>query len=282
MWKFTMFVFCLSLIAIVFPYGALGAEGYLDILSTPEGVEVFVNGRYVGQTPVTGVEVPATHVTIRAVKNGYGTATHTITVQPNQVKTIRIRLKPTKEVTGEGHEEVVLEQDKGNLLVINQLGEETVYVDGQSKGTGSVKIAGIATGTHQLKVGPFSKEIPILKDYTLKVKVTSSGIRVPNVPPEIKSIKITRAVVNEPVVCEATVTDADNDPVIVTYEIYSQEFKDRRKTGRVNCQGNRCIVKYEENWKVIEGDTFTCKMTPYDGKHYGKTKEVMATIGGWN
>ena len=177
-WIFTSIIFNPSLVYC--------DVGYLDVTSDPEGVIIFINGEKVGATPVTGLEVPSGKVNIRAMKKGYGTASQTIELNTDEVKTVRIRMVPTAEETGKVQQEVVIEQDKGTLLIINQLGDLPVSIDGNVKGSGSMKVTGIATGTHKLTVSNYHQKVTIYKDYTLKVKISNEGIEVLNDLEEIK------------------------------------------------------------------------------------------------
>jgi len=171
---FIMLIF-FGLVPVVF-----GGSGYLDIISEPEGVTIFINNLNVGKTPLTGIEVRSGKIEIRAIKKGYGTATQKIKLQNDALKTLKIILKPTQEETGESKQEITIQQDKGELLVINQLGNIPVFIDNNDKGSGSVKIIGISSGIHTLKVDKFSKKIKIYKDHTLKVRVNKNGIFILN------------------------------------------------------------------------------------------------------
>ena len=165
------------------PNTGLAGNGYLDILSEPSGVDVYINGKHVGKTPMTGLEVNAGTAVIEAKKSGFGTATKRIKIESDQILTIKI---PLRKVSGTETREIVLQQDMGSLLIINQLGSVHVAIDGQNKGTGSITVNAISSGIHTLKVGQFEKQIKIYKDHKLKVKITGSGIEVLNDPEMIK------------------------------------------------------------------------------------------------
>jgi len=163
-----------------FPKMAFSASGCLDILSDPEGVDIYVDGRHEGKTPITCLGVPAGKVTIQAKKEGYDTVSKTITVKLDDITSIKIPMKPSRETTGKGQEQEVIDQDVGSLVIFNLLGQVDVYIDGEKKGQGSLAVTDIATGTHDLRVGSFSKQIRISKDHKLKVKANKNGIIVLN------------------------------------------------------------------------------------------------------
>jgi len=160
---------------LIIPGNSFGGTAYLDIVSELEGVDIYINGRHVGKTPLTGLEIPYGLVTINASKKGYGSASHKLNIKPDEIKSIII---PLEKSSGSKGNEIVVLQDKGSLLVINQLGYVPVYIDGDLKGKGSMSIVDMSTGYHQLKVGSFTKQINIFKDYKLKVRVNMNGIFV--------------------------------------------------------------------------------------------------------
>ena len=104
----------------------------------------------------------------------------------------------------------------------------------------------------------------------------SDSVTIRNSPPEIDGeIKIDKAIVNEDLVCEAAISDYDNDPITATYEFSG----DYAETGNANCEGNKCIAKIG-GFKVIEGASITCKMVPNDGIVNGKEKTKSVVVKG--
>lgn len=170
--------------------------GYLDVISDPEGVKIFINGKEVGLTPITGVEVLSGKVTIKAMKDNYGAATEIINIGDDEVRRIKIHLQKTNEITGTPQDEIVIKQDTGDLLVINT-NDSLVSIDNKQKGKGSIKIKNIAAGKHLLSMGNFQKEINIYKGYLLKVKNSNDGILVLNDLEEIRIKKKKDAIKNE-------------------------------------------------------------------------------------
>jgi hypothetical protein len=163
---------------------AFSAPGCLDIMSDPEGVDIYINGRHEGKTPLTCLGAPAGEVTIEAKKKGYDSVSKTVIVKPDDITSIKIQLQSSKEATGKG--QFAVDQDLGSLVIFNLLGQVDVYIDGEKKGRGSLAVADIPTGNHDLKVGSFSKQIMISKNHKLKVKADKAGITVLNAPEEEK------------------------------------------------------------------------------------------------
>jgi len=161
---------------------AWAGQAFLDIVSDPVGVDVTVNGVSVGKTPITGLSVRAGRLIVRAEKDGFGEASRELVLSEDEVKKVRIVLRPTREQTGHTAAEVTIAQDRGSLLVINKIGDVPVSLDGISKGTGSVRVEEIGAGQHRLRVGDHGLEILIRKDFTLKVEASRGGLRVLNEP----------------------------------------------------------------------------------------------------
>jgi hypothetical protein len=168
------------LVIASFPKMAFTASGCLDILSDPEGVDIYVDDRHEGKTPITCLGVPAGKVTIQAKKEGYDTVSKTITVRLDDITTIKIPMKPTRKTMGKVQEREAIDRHVGSLVVFNLLGQAEIYIDGEKKGQGSLAVMDIATGTYDLRVGSFSKQIRISKDHKLKAKVNKNGIIVLN------------------------------------------------------------------------------------------------------
>jgi hypothetical protein len=184
----------LTTIQVVAAYSnlAFSSSGCLDILSDPQGVDIYLDGRHEGKTPVTCLEVPAGKVTLKVKKKGYATEYRTIMVKPEGITTVRIPMKPHKGTGGKAQVQALGVRDRGSLEVFNLLGPVDVYVDGDRKGKGSVTIRNMVAGTHDLKVGAISRQIQIVKDHRLRVKVTEKGIHILNPRKHEKQVVVER------------------------------------------------------------------------------------------
>ena len=188
------------LLFVCIPDPSYASKAYLDILSNPEGVKVYINGKYIGATPITGVETKTKKFNLRAIKEGYGEFNKDFVVAPNEFKSIRIKLKSVRESSGKVEEEVWLEQDTGALMVINQIGPKAVYLDGMKMGTGSIKIDNITTGNHSITVGNLNCKILIYKNYILKVKIHKEGVTILNDLKNIEYVKENNTMVLEMII----------------------------------------------------------------------------------
>ncbi len=112
------------------------------------------------------------------------------------------------------------------------------------------------------------------KDGEEEKESDSDSVKIINSPPVIEGeIEIEKAVVNEDLICKATIKDNDNDPVIATYEFSG----DYAETGKASCSADICAAKID-GFKVIEGASITCKIVPNDGIDNGKEKTKTVTV----
>lgn len=147
-----------------------GSDGVLFITSDPVGVEVTVDGRSVGKTPVTvrGVR-PGEHI-VRIVSDVYvgqgGRNEQKVTVVADEVATVSFRLR---EATGD----FVLRSDLVGLRIIVDGKEVGVVQQGQE-----YRQAGLRIGPHTVALeGPFfavSRVFHISKDTGASVEILAS------------------------------------------------------------------------------------------------------------
>ena len=173
-----------GLVIAGYPLRAFSASGCLDIISDPDGVDIYIDGRPEGKTPINCLAAPAGKVTIEAKKEGYHIESRKVIVKLKGVTKIKIPMKLVKKATAFGQGETAAENSMGSLVIFNLLGQLDVYIDGEKKGRGSMSISDIATGMHELKVGDFSKEIRISEDQKLRIKADNDGITVLSAPDE--------------------------------------------------------------------------------------------------
>jgi len=135
------------------------ANAQLQVVSIPRGANVTVNGRYRGQSPVRIPLSPDVNYEIGLSKAGYGSTT----------RRVRLQAAETEEIT------VDLTARYGEVTVSALPGDATVYVDGQSRGTGSITLR-LSSAPHKLEVKrngyeSFSREITPKPGYPQTVQV---------------------------------------------------------------------------------------------------------------
>ncbi len=111
------------------------ANARLLVNTIPRGANVTVNGRYRGQSPVNLSLSPDINYEIGMSKAGYGVA----------ARKIRLQSAASEEIT------VDLTARTGRVTVRSYPADATVYVDGRSRGTGTVTL-NLSSAPHRIEV----------------------------------------------------------------------------------------------------------------------------------
>ena len=111
------------------------ANARLLVNTIPRGANVTVNGRYRGQSPVNLSLSPDINYEIGMSKAGYGVA----------ARKIRLESAASEEIT------VDLTARTGRVTVRSYPSDATVYVDGRSRGTGTVTL-NLSSAPHRIEV----------------------------------------------------------------------------------------------------------------------------------
>ncbi|MGI9203639.1 MAG: PEGA domain-containing protein [Woeseiaceae bacterium] len=111
------------------------ANAQLRVTSIPSRANVSVNGRYRGQSPVTIALSPDVNYEIGLSKAGYGSAS----------RRVRLEAAASEEIS------VDMTARVGEVTVAVLPGDATVFIDGQARGTGTVKL-NLSSAPHRLEV----------------------------------------------------------------------------------------------------------------------------------
>jgi len=82
------------------PIELTGLPGNIIISSTPDGADVYIDGKKVGVAPYNGPLPPGNHQ-VRVSMNGYQSAEETVTIEPNKPKTLDLTLKKGPDIRGD-------------------------------------------------------------------------------------------------------------------------------------------------------------------------------------
>ena len=115
--------------------------GSLRFESSPSGAEVFVDGRFLGTTPVGSREFDPGRYEVTFERSGYRTERRTVQVSVGSSDTVRANLAPLT----------------GSIAVTANVGGAEVYLDGRPAGTipsgsGRLVIDDIEPGTYEITV----------------------------------------------------------------------------------------------------------------------------------
>ena len=111
------------------------ADAKLRVNSIPRGANVLVNGRYRGQSPLTLDLSPDISYEIGLSKAGYGSTT----------RQVRLQSAASESIT------VDLSARSGTVTVNVSPADASVYVDGRSRGTGSMTLR-LSSAPHRIEV----------------------------------------------------------------------------------------------------------------------------------
>ena len=123
------------------------ADGLVNIVSSPAGAGVTVNGSFRGETPLELALNPGTRYDVRLTRPGYETAKRQVQLQPNEEQTLRVEL-------------VAL---TGRVSIDAQPKGAEIFVDGVSHGTGSQTLT-LPAKPQQIEV-----RLPNYATYTAKI-----------------------------------------------------------------------------------------------------------------
>lgn len=115
--------------------------GTLRFESSPDGADVFVNGRFQGTTPIAAQDVQPGTYDVTFERSGYTPERRSVTVDRGQSQTVSVRLSPRL----------------GSLRVNANVGGAQVFLDGRAVGTiasgsGVLELDSLEPGQYQLTV----------------------------------------------------------------------------------------------------------------------------------
>ncbi len=139
------------------------AVGYLTVTTEPKGAEVFLDGKFIGLSPVNKLQVGQGSHQLSVKKNGYKTYSKTIHLESKGVYTAALMKADNKD--DQGTTPVGLAGQKGTLRIYTPHGSQ-INVDGREYTDSSLTLNDLTPGTHRVYVGvkgksPYSKTITI-------------------------------------------------------------------------------------------------------------------------
>jgi len=114
------------------------AKGEILVTSNPSGATVTVNGGPKGVTPTVVEGLPAGPYLVEVALADYVKASQTVTVEPGKRAIFDAAL-------------VKLKGDSGELKILADIEDATVYLDGEAIGKAPVTQGGVRVGTHQIE-----------------------------------------------------------------------------------------------------------------------------------
>jgi len=146
--------------------------GVLHVLTEPESVDIYVDGKFRGKAPVKATKLASgTHI-LSVRWPGYRTVEREVAIEGDRVTTVKIKL--TKETAAPVQAAGNAVSKGGNLLVASTIRGSAVFLDGALIGQTPHAQVGLAPGTYRVKVlapghQPVVETVRIFSSRTVRV-----------------------------------------------------------------------------------------------------------------
>ncbi|QDA31598.1 PEGA domain-containing protein [Thermococcus indicus] len=127
--------------------------GYLTIYSSPSGAEVYLNGTYIGTTPVENHKLDVGTYEIEIKKESYSQYTQKVTINPGETTTLNVNLNELP----------------ASLRIESTPSGAEVYINGDYYGTTPIETT-LSAGTYTIRITKQDYE-----DYTTKITLEAGG-----------------------------------------------------------------------------------------------------------
>ena len=111
-------------------------EGIISISTSPSGAAIYLNGVYVGTTPLTLEDIVSASYNVKIVKEGYDEETKAVSLGPGGTMNLDIQLK----------------QSLGSIIVSSNPSGANVYLDGNFKGVTPITLTDMSIVSHTVKL----------------------------------------------------------------------------------------------------------------------------------
>jgi hypothetical protein len=112
------------------------AEGSISIISNPSGASVYLDGAYMGKTPLSLDNVISKSHIITVKKTGYDDKTLSLSLSAGGAENL----------------DVLLESLSGSISISSNPSGANIYLDGTFKGTTPTTLSNVPTGSHAIKI----------------------------------------------------------------------------------------------------------------------------------
>jgi len=141
------------------PFGALAGTGYLAVTSEPAGIEVVVDGRSVGSTPVQ-VELKSGQHMVEALQQHYLPQANRVDLPADEIRKMHFVLTKGSPFVVQKSQEVLVTAGVGRVNVISEPMGATIEVDGRRvEERAPVTLKDVSAGEHEvvLRLGDKAK-----------------------------------------------------------------------------------------------------------------------------
>ena len=123
--------------------------GSLQMLTSPQPVDLFLDGTFRGKTPITLEGLPEGSHIVSARWPGHTSVEREVPIRAGQITTVKLDLAPIKAAAPR---EAKARGGGGNLMVVSSVRNASVYMDGVLVGQTPYAEPGIKPGLHRVRV----------------------------------------------------------------------------------------------------------------------------------
>jgi len=168
------------------------AYGFLTVYSSPSNAEVYIDGNYVGDTPLENYKLSTGEHIIKIKKEGYQDYNKTITINPAEIMKL----------------EVTLSEKPGTLKISSEPSGAKVYINGDYKGETPLTLE-LEPGTYTVKLTKEDYE-----NYTLTIEVKAGETK--EITAQLRKNSATTTPIAISTATTTTTTTATTTPVTTT------------------------------------------------------------------
>jgi len=196
------------------------AEGSISIISNPSGATVYLNGAYMGKTPLSLDNVISKSHIITVKKTGYND------------KTLRLSLS----AGGAENLDVLLESLLGSISISSNPSGANIYLDGTFKGTTPTTLSNVPTGSHVIKItksgyNDISKSVTVSSSQTTYISENLENIIISHPTAAVTEEQTSSPTYNKGISYEKNNTTL---PIIFVFTILTLIFIIKRRKKSAN------------------------------------------------
>jgi hypothetical protein len=147
---------------------AVARTGRITVRTTPAGARVTIDGRAVGQAPLTVPNLARGTHTVRVTRDGYASVERRVVITPNQpTSTLTLNLTRTGAPPSRPASAEPAAQLTADVLFESRPTGATVFMDGKRIGTTPMSLPSVRTGSHAFRFElaghkPWTASLPVV------------------------------------------------------------------------------------------------------------------------
>ncbi len=141
--------------------------GFITLTSDPEGADAFVDGLFIGATPINNMKIMQGTHDLKLSRSGYDTKTETIVLEESGTFEVALEKSASKDKEGEEEPAVVAETTTGIQLEVLTPPDSIIVLDGRHYKEAKLTVDTLSVGSHMIYVQMKDRK-PYNERFTLK------------------------------------------------------------------------------------------------------------------